>query len=54
MILNVTKKQSFTLSSDSIFCEIEGLERGFFFFFFFFLNEASILVFAELPLFHSI
>ena len=44
------KKQSFTLSSDSIFFEIEGLERGFFFF----LNEASILVFAELPVFQSI
>ena len=52
MILNVTKKTNFTLSSDSIFFEIEGLERGFFFFFF--LNEASILVFAELPIFHSI
>ena len=36
MILNVTKKTNFTLSSDSIFFEIEGLERGFFFFFFFF------------------
>ena len=50
MILNATKKTKLYTSSDSIFFEIEGLERGFFFF----LNEASILVFAELPVFQSI
>ena len=41
MILKVTKKQSFTFYSDSIF-------------FFFFLNETLMLVFAELAIFHSI
>ena len=45
MILKVTKKQSFTFYSKSIF---------FFFFFFFFLNETLMLVFAELAIFHSI
>ena len=39
MILKVTKKQSFTFYSDSIF---------------FFLNETLMLVFAELAIFHSI
>ena len=47
MILKVTKKQSFTLSSDSIFSEVYIELRTRFF------NITSILVFAELA-FHSI
>ena len=49
MILKVTKKQRFTLSSDSVlFLNIFlGLRRGFF-------HETSILVFAELAIFNSI
>ena len=51
MILKVTKKQTFTTSSDSIvfqICLFVGLSCGFL------LNESSILVFAELTIFHSI
>ena len=51
MILKVTKKQTFTTSSDSIVFQIYlfvGLSCGFL------LNESSILVFAELTIFHSI
>ena len=49
MIIKVTKKQSFPLSSGSIFLKyilrVKALE---------FLNETFILVFAELAFFHSI
>ena len=47
MILKVTKKQSFTLSSDKMFFfkYILGLRHGFI------LNETSILAFAELAVF---
>ena len=49
IILKVTKKQRFALSSDSVlFLNIFlGLRCGFF-------NETSILVFAELAIFNSI
>ena len=51
MISKVTQKQSFTLSSDGIFFEIYIFRVNVWIFF---LNETSILVFAELAIFHSI
>ena len=50
MILKVTKKQSYTLSSDSFFFLKYRLRVEAFIF----LNETSILVFAELAIFNSI
>ena len=53
MILEAIKKQSFTLSADSIIYIVYILKyivRGVDFFF----NEISILAFTELAIFHSI
>ena len=50
MILKVTKKQTFT-PSDGIIFQIYLFLRLYVGFF---LNEISILVFAELTIFHSI
>ena len=44
MILEVTKKQSFTLTLDSIYCKIYSRVNVF-------LKEASTLVFAEIVIF---
>ena len=51
MILKVTKKQTFTPSSDGIIFQIYLFLRLYVGFS---LNEISILVFAELTIFHSI
>ena len=50
IILEVTKKQMFTLFSDNTFFEniFLGSMRGFF------LNESSILIYTKLAIFHSI
>ena len=52
MILNVTKKKAYILSSDILFLKyslrVEFCGVFFFVFFFFVFNETSILVFAEL------
>ena len=49
MTLKVTKKESFTLSSDSTFFETYSQGQGVDFL----LNETSLLAFAELGIFHS-
>ena len=49
MLLRVTKKQSFTLSSGSTYFQyILKVKTRIF------LNETSVLVFAELAIFHSL
>ena len=57
MTLKVTEKQSYALSSDSICFKIFRLKVLIFLLLLLlllFLNKTSILVFAELAIFHSI